>query len=87
VPVSPVLTVDEALADPQTRARGMVRTLEHPTLGTLPVVASPFGPAATSTTPPPRVGAHTAALLREQLGLSEAEMATLVRDGVVGVVA
>jgi crotonobetainyl-CoA:carnitine CoA-transferase CaiB-like acyl-CoA transferase len=87
VPVSPVLTVDEALADPQTRARGMVRTLEHPTLGTLPVVASPFGPAAAATTPPPRLGAHTERLLREQLGLSDAEMATLVRDGVVGVVA
>jgi crotonobetainyl-CoA:carnitine CoA-transferase CaiB-like acyl-CoA transferase len=87
VPVAPVLTVVEALADAQALARGMVTTLQHPTLGAVPSVASPFGAGATSPLPPPRVGEHSEAVLRAALGLSQEDLATLVRERVVGVVA
>ena len=39
-------TLDEALADPQVAARSMVAEVDHPTVGTIPTVASPFGRAA-----------------------------------------
>jgi crotonobetainyl-CoA:carnitine CoA-transferase CaiB-like acyl-CoA transferase len=85
VPATPVNTVNEALADPQARARGLVATIEHPGLGPLATVASPFGPLAAPPSPPPRVGEHTRAVLAEHLGLSSAELDSLQREGVIGV--
>ena len=42
VPATPVLTLPEALADPQAHARGAVSAVQHPTAGRLPLVASPL---------------------------------------------
>jgi crotonobetainyl-CoA:carnitine CoA-transferase CaiB-like acyl-CoA transferase len=47
VPCSPVNDVASALADPQAEARGAVVEYEHPTLGAVRTVASPFGPDLT----------------------------------------
>jgi crotonobetainyl-CoA:carnitine CoA-transferase CaiB-like acyl-CoA transferase len=57
VPATPVSTLAEALRDPQTAARGLVATVEHPSAGTLPLVTSPFAhpdPAAVRPPSPPR---------------------------------
>jgi crotonobetainyl-CoA:carnitine CoA-transferase CaiB-like acyl-CoA transferase len=85
VPATPVLTVNEALADPQAEARGMIACVEHDRLGSLPVVASPFGAHAVPPSPPPRLGEHTADVLTRELGLSRQEVDALARDGVIGV--
>ena len=83
VPATPVATLLEALHDPQTEARDLVVSVDHPEAGPLPLVASPFGQHATTPTPPPRLGEHTRAVLAEVLRLDTAALDTLVADGVV----
>src|SRR5699024_5797135 len=40
--VSPVLTLEEMIDNPQVLARNMIQTLHHETLGDLPVIANPI---------------------------------------------
>ena len=58
VPAGKVRGVLDALADARTL------TVEHPTIGALPLVASPLGPRA-ETLPPPLLGEHTREVLAE----------------------
>jgi len=74
--------------DPQVRARGMRLDLAHPLAGSVPQVSSPFrldGVAANSDRPPPLLGEHTAAVLREALGYDDARIDALARAGIVHV--
>lgn len=87
VPATPVHSVNEALDDPQVAARGMRYTLDHPRLGPLPSVASPFGRHAVPPVAAPGLGEHTAAVLASQLGLSRPELDALAGAGVIGVAA
>lgn len=88
VPCGPVHTIAEAAADPHLAAREMFVTLDVPGLGALRAVNSalhhlartPAAPAG----PPPALGEHTEAVLREYLGLTAAEVATLRAEGAVG---
>lgn len=81
----PILSIPEAIDQDQARATGMVTTIEHPTLGTLPqlqpVVALSETPGEISS-PPPRLGQHTAEILGE-LGYEADEVRRLLDDGVV----
>lgn len=83
VPATPVLGLDEALADPQALARGMVQPLVDPVAGSIVSVASPFGDAARPLGPSPRLGEHSAAVLQRALGLSDARIEDLRRRGVI----
>jgi crotonobetainyl-CoA:carnitine CoA-transferase CaiB-like acyl-CoA transferase len=80
VPNGAVRTVTEALADPQVAAREMIVPLAHATAGPIRVLGTPLKlsdtPAAVRT-PPPTLGQHTAAILRNDLGLSDAEIEAL----------
>jgi crotonobetainyl-CoA:carnitine CoA-transferase CaiB-like acyl-CoA transferase len=86
VPVSPIATVADALADPHTKASGMVTTMDHPTAGPVRTINIPYAlsetPAAI-TTPPPTLGQHNTEVLRDVLGLDVDEVDSLRRDGIV----
>ncbi|MYE47160.1 MAG: CoA transferase [Chloroflexi bacterium] len=74
------------LADEQTEALGVVRTIEgHPTLGPLRTLNVPWGfedGLASLRLPPPLLGQHGAEVLAEA-GYAEAEIAGLVESGVL----
>lgn len=87
VPVTPVNNLAEALAEPQARARGMLQQVQHPGLGTIPLLGSPL--AHFSRTPaqvrthPPLLGEHTQEVLQSALGLRAKEIFELEAAGVV----
>ena len=86
IPAAPVNDLAEAFQDPQAQARGAIWTLTHPLLGPLPTLANPLRflsrtPASPSL-PPPLLGEHTEAVLREA-GYTPEEVARLVEKGVV----
>ncbi|HZJ09073.1 MAG TPA: CaiB/BaiF CoA-transferase family protein, partial [Trueperaceae bacterium] len=95
VPATPVLTLPEALADPQAEARGAVVTSRHPTIGELPLIASPLwhvhpagadgslAPGRSPAAAPPLLGQHSRSVLAGDLGLGQDEIELLFAAGVV----
>ncbi len=85
VPVGPVNTVGEALADPQTLARGMVVETVHPQAGPTRSLGCPVHFSATPTSvtrPAPMLGEHTREVL-SAAGYSASEIDAFVAEGVV----
>jgi len=75
---APVRPLGEALDDPQTEINGMLCPVEHPYLGPINLVGSPVHLSAAPLEVrymPPRLGEHTAEVLREILGTQQAEVA------------
>ncbi len=86
VPHAPVLGINAALSHPHALAREMVVTAEHATIGPIKVVGRPVkfpGAKQPPVTAPPTIGQHTAAVLRDQLGYSEAEIDALRTAGII----
>jgi crotonobetainyl-CoA:carnitine CoA-transferase CaiB-like acyl-CoA transferase len=87
LPAGPINDIGQVFEDPQVRHRAMAVEVEHPTAGRvrLPGVPVKFGltPAAVQG-PPPRLGEHSEAVLREVLGLDGAAIAALRAAGVLG---
>jgi crotonobetainyl-CoA:carnitine CoA-transferase CaiB-like acyl-CoA transferase len=84
VPNGPINNVAQVFEEPQVRARGVKIELEHAAAGLLPLVASPMrfsGTPLEYRLPPPLLGEHTDAVLRELLGMSDAEIARLRAAG------
>jgi crotonobetainyl-CoA:carnitine CoA-transferase CaiB-like acyl-CoA transferase len=85
VPCAPVLTRDQVIAHPQILASGILIESDHPVAGRLRQTRT----AARFETPTvvrhgaPRLGEHTREVFAE-LGLSDAEIAGLYRQGVCG---
>ncbi|MCZ7570050.1 MAG: CoA transferase [Ardenticatenaceae bacterium] len=85
VPAAPIHTIADAVNWDQTRARGMIREVQHPVAGStrfvgLPIQASGMEELANS--PAPTLGQDTGALLAE-LGFSEDEITSMRHDGVI----
>lgn len=80
VPCGPINDLAQVFADPQVQARGLRRTLSSAAAPAIPQVGNPVkfasGPT-TSDRAPPALGADTAEVLREVLGMTDTEIAAL----------
>jgi crotonobetainyl-CoA:carnitine CoA-transferase CaiB-like acyl-CoA transferase len=87
VPAAAVLHPSELANNPQLRARGFCEAVTHPVTGTHELPGLPMRFSAMdgwSHTPAPTLGQDTAAVLRELLGMDDAEIAALRADGIIG---
>jgi crotonobetainyl-CoA:carnitine CoA-transferase CaiB-like acyl-CoA transferase len=86
VPCAPVNDVEDALADPQTKARESVIGVPHPTLGNVKHIASPLRLSSTRRliNRAPRRGEHTLQVLAEMGGFSKDELDALADEGAFG---
>jgi crotonobetainyl-CoA:carnitine CoA-transferase CaiB-like acyl-CoA transferase len=85
VPHAPVLGIKDALSQPQALARDMVVEVDHPVLGTIPIVGRSIKFPGTTPEPlsaPPTLGQHTDEVLRS-LGHCDAGIAALRKSGTV----
>lgn len=85
IPGGPVLRYDEVLANEHVVARDMVVAQEHPRLGSVNVLGSPFNLSRTPVdrfAPAPLLGEHTREVLLEH-GCTEDEVESLFADGVL----
>ncbi len=87
IPCAPVNNLQQALSDPQVRARNMVVNVTLPTGEVVPMPGNPVKLSdhhdTTQPTPPPFVGQHTHAVLDGLLGYSAERIAALKIAGVV----
>jgi crotonobetainyl-CoA:carnitine CoA-transferase CaiB-like acyl-CoA transferase len=86
VPCGSVREISEVLQDEQLRAREMVTAVEHAAAGAVNVLGVPIKLSETPgavRTAPPALGQHTEAILRDDLGLSDDEIAQLRARGAI----
>ena len=86
VPCGPINNLAEVFDEPQVRHRKLRFDVAHAGGGKLPQVRQPalFGRlSSTSTDPPPQIGAQTAAVLSDELGLTSDEILSLMRDATI----
>jgi crotonobetainyl-CoA:carnitine CoA-transferase CaiB-like acyl-CoA transferase len=84
VPVAPIQTLDRVLLDPQLRHRRMFAEVDHPALGRVPTLGTPIkvdGAMDLEVAPPPRLGEHTDAVLRDILKYPDEKIAALRSSG------
>ena len=84
---APVRSIAEILAHPQTDALGLVQSVDHPTVGTIPQLGPPLelsGTPGAIGRPPPLLGEHTREVLADY-GFAPDEVERLVAEGVAGV--
>jgi len=86
LPCGAVRTVEEVVNDPHLEAREMVNEIDHPTYGKIKVPGSPIRLSKSDWSdiePAPTKGEDNSRVLRERLGLSDAEIEVLEADGVI----
>jgi len=86
VPAAPVLSIEETLTHPHLLARRTVRTIADPLAGSFEIPGMPLKFSAFPDDLPltaPTIGQHNVEVLREWLGHSDAEIATLREEGVL----
>jgi crotonobetainyl-CoA:carnitine CoA-transferase CaiB-like acyl-CoA transferase len=86
VPCGSVRDLHEVFSDPQLAARDMIASTDHSTLGPLQVLGIPVklsGTPGSIRMAPPTLGQHTDSILREDLGVAAAEIASLREERAV----
>jgi len=86
VPCGSVRDLGEVFADPQLASREMVTTVEHATIGSLRQLGVPVKLSDTPgmvRTAPPGLGQHTEAVLRTELGMTDADIDALRQEGAI----
>jgi len=88
IPAAPVVSPSLVTENPQLLARGFFERLEHASVGGALYPCPPFALLAGQDRwlrrPPPRLGEHNGEVLRERCGLTDEQLATLARNGVIG---
>jgi crotonobetainyl-CoA:carnitine CoA-transferase CaiB-like acyl-CoA transferase len=87
IPVGAINTIDSVVNHPQVMAREMIVECDHPVAGKVKMVGVPVKLSETPgqvREPAPLLGQHTDQVLREYLAMSDAEIATLRKEGVIG---
>lgn len=85
VPCGAINTIPEVFEEPQTKARGMLKYVPHPSGGQAPQISSPIRFTETPLPPldaPPLLGQHSDAILRE-LGYDDVAIASLRESGTI----
>lgn len=85
IPCGPIYNPEEVLEHPQIKARDMVWSMEHSTVGTVRALGNPMKFSRTPAAPmnaAPSLGQHSGDILKE-LGYSETEIEELRSDGAV----
>ena len=88
VPLTAVNPPSAVLQDPHFKERGYFVEVDHPVAGPLPYTREPFRMAASPAQPgrrAPLLGEHTAAVLRQRLGLSDADLQDLDQQGAISI--
>ncbi|MBN1381027.1 MAG: CoA transferase [Deltaproteobacteria bacterium] len=85
IPVAPVNEIPDLYEDEQLRAREYWIELDHPVAGRLPYAGAPFRMSETPAvySRAPLLGEHNEEIFISRLGLTEAEMGQLKKDGVI----
>ena len=87
IPVGAINTIDTVVEHPQVKARGALVECEHPVAGKVQMVGVPVKLSETPgrvRQPAPLLGQHTDEVLRQYLGLDEAEITALRQAGAIG---
>jgi len=86
VPAGPIYDLKQVFDDPQVQHRGMAVEVPHPLSGTVKLAANPIKFSETPITrytAPPILGQHTREVLKELLGMDDAELDRLGGAGVI----
>lgn len=86
IPAGPILSVEEAMDQPQMRERGTVRTISDPVLGEFKVPGFPMKFSRTPAVedlPAPFLGQHNAEVLMQRLGYSAEQVRVLEEQGIL----
>ena len=85
VPASAVFDTRDIFTDPHLQERGFIQTVEHETLGPIPLLGWPARLSASDVPiqAAPLLGRHTSEVLAEDLDLSPDEIQCLETDGTV----
>ncbi len=86
VPVSRMYSVAEAVESPQVESRGLLQQIDHPKLGKVRVVNTPFKFSETECSLrglPPQLGEHNREVLTETLDYNTEQIASLYEQGIL----